>query len=551
MLKNLHIQNYALIEEMSISFPGALTVITGETGAGKSILLGALGLILGDRADSSILNDKQKKCIIEGTFFIKPYKLNSFFKKNELDYSDETHIRREVNSEGKSRAFINDTPVNLPILKQLGQQLIDVHSQHETLMLNETSFRYNVVDSFASILQEKEEYKIAYQSYKAKEKQLHELKEIALQSKKDFDYFNFQYKELEDVTLSDGEIKKLESESKTLENAELILSNLNTSAELIDGGEENILSKISTLKSLISQTSKYGKEFELLLQRVNSVHVELKELSLDLSSSWNKIMPNPKKLEEVNFRLDKLYRLFKKHGLNSEHDLLNLKMELEKKLLVSNSVDEQILNLEKTIKKDFESLLKLAHFISAAREKSIPKIEKNIAEMLDKLSMPNARFKIENTLLQIPSIIGIDDLNFLFSANKGGDFKDLHKVASGGELSRLMLCIKAMIAKLTSLPAIIFDEIDTGVSGDVGAKIGLILAQMSNGMQVISITHLPQIAAKGKHHLFVYKKDIKNKTISFIKELNASERVIEIAKMLSTGKPTDAALMNAKELLKS
>lgn len=551
MLKNLHIQNYALIEEMSISFPGALTVITGETGAGKSILLGALGLILGDRADSSILNDKQKKCIIEGTFFIKPYKLNSFFKKNELDYSDETHIRREVNSEGKSRAFINDTPVNLPILKQLGQQLIDVHSQHETLMLNETSFRYNVVDSFASILQEKEEYKIAYQSYKAKEKQLHELKEIALQSKKDFDYFNFQYKELEDVTLLDGEIKKLESESKTLENAELILSNLNTSAELIDGGEENILSKISTLKSLISQTSKYGKEFELLLQRVNSVHVELKELSLDLSSSWNKIMPNPKKLEEVNFRLDKLYRLLKKHGLNSEHDLLNLKMELEKKLLVSNSIDEQILNLEKTIKKDFESLLKLAHFISAAREKSIPKIEKNIAEMLDKLSMPNARFKIENTLLQIPSIIGIDDLNFLFSANKGGDFKDLHKVASGGELSRLMLCIKAMIAKLTSLPAIIFDEIDTGVSGDVGAKIGLILAQMSNGMQVISITHLPQIAAKGKHHLFVYKKDIKNKTISFIKELNASERVIEIAKMLSTGKPTDAALMNAKELLKS
>jgi DNA repair protein RecN (Recombination protein N) len=550
MLRNLHIQNYALIEEINVSFPGSLTVITGETGAGKSILLGALGLILGDRADSSVLNDKQRKCIIEGTFFIKPYKLRSFFTENELDYSDETQLRREVTGEGKSRAFINDTPVTLNLLKQLGEKLVDVHSQHETLLLNETSFRFNVMDSFAGIVKEKDEYKLAYHSFKQKEKKLAELKAKEAQAKKDFDYYQFQFKELEEAAIQPGELAKLESESQTLENAEFIKGNLAKAAEGISGGEINLLMQLAAVRALLQQIAKYGTEFEAFYNRLQSVYIELKELADDVSFSEEKVIHEPARLEEVNTKLDKLNRLLKKHGLNSEDELIAVQQQIEKNLSEAGSVEEDILKLEKEIKKELNTVISLAEKISAARKKSIPEIEKNIREMLGKLSMPNAQFKIECSAAAAPGPDGIDELRFLFSANKGGNYKELHKVASGGELSRLMLCIKAMIARLTSLPAIIFDEIDTGVSGDVGAKIGQILEQMSKGMQVISITHLPQIASKGKHHLFVYKQDTKNKTISFIKELSEADRVVEIAKMLSAGNPGEAAISNAKELLK-
>ncbi|MBC7862089.1 MAG: AAA family ATPase, partial [Bacteroidia bacterium] len=342
MLKQLHIQNYALIEEITVGFPGALTVITGETGAGKSILLGALGLILGERADSSVLNNKQKKCIIEGTFFIKSYKLNSFFTANELDYADETSIRREINADGKSRAFINDTPVTLQLLKQLGEKLIDVHSQHETLFLKETSFQFEVVDSFAGILKEKDSYKKSYSELKVKEKRLKELLEKENKAKKDLDYFTFQFNELEEAALKPGELKELETESATLENAEFIKGNLSQAAFGLNGGEENILTRLSALKTLLSQVSKFGPELEELTKRINSVYIELKELGNDLEAAEEDITNDPNRLEEINSKTDKLNRLLKKHGLSSEEELLKLKDELETNIGEIGSMEKEI-----------------------------------------------------------------------------------------------------------------------------------------------------------------------------------------------------------------
>ncbi len=551
MLKQLYIQNYALIEEIKVNFPGKLTVITGETGAGKSILLGALGLILGERADSHVLHDKSRKCIIEGNFLVKSYGLKNFFEENELDYGDEVIIRREVTAEGKSRAFVNDTPVTLQLLKQLGARLIDIHSQHETLLLNETTFRFNVVDSFAGILKEKEEYKKFHAQYRKKERQLAELKAKEAQAKKDLDYYSFQLKELNEANIVSGEMKNLESEAQTLENAELIKANLSNAADAINSGDTNILSAISSVKNLITQISKYGNEYEDFLKRVNSVLIELKELANDLSYSGDKVVHDAARLEEVNEKLDRLNRLIKKHGVAGEDELAALKVEIENKLHSAGSVETDIEQLEKELKGESAKLMKQAAFISEKRKATIPQIEKKVGELLSRLSMPNAQFKIDIATSEQLSANGIDELNFLFSANKGAEFRELHKVASGGELSRLMLCLKAIISRLLSLPAIIFDEIDSGVSGEVGAKIGVILDEMSKDMQVVTITHLPQIASQGKHHLFVYKQDINNKTVSFIKELNDSDRVTEIAKMLSTGKATDAAVKNAKELLKA
>lgn len=551
MLKQLHIQNYALIDEINVSFPGQLTVITGETGAGKSIILGALGLILGERAESSVLNDKNKKCIIEGAFQISSYNLNHFFTDHELDYTDETIIRREITAEGKSRAFVNDTPVTLQLLKQLGAKLIDIHSQHETLLLSDAAFRFNILDSFAGILKEKEEYKTAFGAYKKKEKQLQELRAKEAQSKKDFDYYSFQLKELDEANLKAGELTSLEQEAQTLENAEQIKTNLSAAGDAISSGEQNVLLALSSVKNLIAQVSKYGKEYEEFLQRINSVYIELKELSNDLSYGSDKVIHDPRRLELVNEQLDRLNRLLKKHGMSSEEELVSLRNDLQKKLDLAGSVEEDIVKLEKELKKDEIKLLASAEFLSKKRVEAIPEIEKKVEEMLTRLGMPNARFRINRQKTEQLSGTGFDEISFLFAANKGSEFRELQKVASGGELSRLMLCLKSIVSRLLSLPAIIFDEIDTGVSGEIGAKIGGILDEMSRDMQVITITHLPQIASRGKHHLFVFKKDNANRTLSFIRELNEADRVTEIAKMLSTGNATDAAVKNAKELLRA
>jgi len=549
MLQNLRIQNFALIEETEVRLNQGLTVITGETGAGKSILLGALGLTLGNRADVSSLHDKTKKCIIEAQFNIKAYNLKSFFDVNELDFEEVTSIRREITPEGKSRAFINDTPTTLNVLKELGDQLIDIHSQHETLLLKETNFQFELVDAFAQTTQLFSDYKKQFSQLTKLKKQLEELTAQELQAKKELDYFQFQFNELEEATIKVGVQQQLEEESETLENAEFIKGNLSKSSLAINGGDENIVSALALVKQQLQSVSKFGKQFNDLFERVNSVSIELKELSKDIDACEEDVVYDNVRLEEVNAQLDKLNRLLKKHGVNTEEELLAIKDGIETKLQQFSSLE---LSIEKT-NKEIVALEKqcktLAKDLSDKRQKSTAGIEQNIKTMLTSLSMANAQFKIDLKPLDSLTSNGLDTISFLFTANKGAEFKELHKTASGGELSRLMLCLKALLAERTALPTIIFDEIDTGVSGDVADKIGNILFAMGKTMQVITITHLPQMASKGSNHLFVYKSDSKDKTTSSIKQLNKEERIAEIAKMLSTGTPTETALKNAKELL--
>lgn len=549
MLQHLRIQNFALIEETEVDFSKGLTVITGETGAGKSILLGALGLTLGNRADVGSLHDKTKKCVIEAKFNIKAYQLRSFFETQELDFEEVTTIRREITPEGKSRAFINDTPANLAVLKELGERLIDIHSQHETLLLKETNFQFELVDAFAQTTILFSDYKKQFSSLQKLRKQLGELSNQEIQAKKELDYFQFQFNELDEANLKIGEFQALEAESETLENAEFIKSNLSKSALTINGGDENVLSALALIKQQLQSISKFGKQFSELYERINSVYIELKELANDLDGAESDVVYNNTRLEEVNAQLDKLNRLLKKHGVANEEELIKIKEDIENKLLQFSSLELQIEKIHKEIAVIEKQCKALATELSTKRQQSLSGIEHNIKTMLGSLSMANAQFKIELSQQKELSSNGLDMISFLFTANKGAEFKELHKTASGGELSRLMLCLKALLAERTALPTIIFDEIDTGVSGDVADKIGNILFAMGKTMQVITITHLPQMASKGSTHLFVFKSDTKDKTTSSIKLLTKEERIGEIAKMLSTGNPTETALKNAKELL--
>ena len=549
MLYNLRIRNFALIEETEVDFDKGLTVITGETGAGKSILLGALGLTLGNRADVGSLNDKTKKCIIEAKFNIEAYHLNTFFETNELDFEKVTTIRREITPEGKSRAFINDTPTTLVVLKELGDRLIDIHSQHETLLMKETGFQFELLDAFAQTTVLRADYKKEYSALLKLKKQLETLISEEAQAKKDLDYFQFQFNELEETDLKPGVLKELEEESETLENAEFIKSALVSSSFLISGGEENSLSVLANVKQQLQSISKFGKQFNELFERLNSVVIELKELGSDLEQAEGEVVYDNNRLEDVNSKLDKLNRLLKKHGVVTAEELLNIKNDIEQKLQEFSSLEYAIEKTQKEIFAQEKQCKLLGTDLSKKRQKAIEGIEQNIKTLLTTLSMENARFKIELKSSDQLSSNGFDSVSFLFTANKGGDFKELHKTASGGELSRLTLCLKALLAEHTSLPTIIFDEIDTGVSGDVADKIGNILKTMGATMQVITITHLPQLASKGSNHLFVYKSDTSNKTTSNIKLLTKQERIAEIAKMLSTGTPTETALKNAKELL--
>ena len=549
MLQGIRIQNFALIEEIDIQFNEGLTVITGETGAGKSILLGALGLTLGSRFDVNSLNRKDKKCIIESRFDISKYQLKSFFEENELDYEDITSIRREITVEGKSRAFINDTPVTLAIIKELSEQLIDIHSQHETILLKENHFQIALVDAFAKTTPLYIDYKKQFSALQKLKKQLAEFLEQELQAKKEFDYFQFQFTELEEANLKTGDLALLEEESETLENAEFIKENLVRASLGISGGDENILSAVSQLKQSLQSISKFGKDFNDLYDRVNSLSIELKELNADVVSAEENVVYDNTKLEIVNSQLDKINKLLKKHNVKTEDELLLIKNVFEEKLQQFSSIELSIEKTQKEISEQEKNCLSLAKNLSKKRKDSVSEIEQNIKVLLSSLSMPNAQFKISIKDLEQIGNTGLDKIEFLFSANKGQDFNDIGKTASGGELSRLMLCLKSLLAERTLLPTIVFDEIDTGVSGDVADKIGIILEKMGKSLQVITITHLPQMASKGKNHLFVYKIDSKEKTTSHIKLLSNEERIDEIAKMLSSGKPTEIALKNAKELL--
>lgn len=549
MLQQLSIKNYALIEESTIHFPEGYVVITGETGAGKSILLGALGLVLGNRADSDALYDKTKKCVVEALFNVSNLQLEELFATHDIDFENETCIRREINADGKSRAFVNDTPVTLAVLKELSERLIDVHSQHQTLMLNQHAFQFKLIDAFAQLKQPLINYSEDFSKYQTVKKQLSELKAKEAQLKKEQDFLQFQLDELEQFSPKEDELGELEKESEVLENAESIKQQLTTISELINGDHENVISKLNLLKPVLTQLSRYGENYNELNKRLNEVYIELKDIASESASLCDDITADPERLQIVNERLDNYNRLLKKHSVANEKELIELWKDMEEKISVIQSFDDDVERMEKEMNALHKKLVAQAKTLSDQRKKIIPEIEQNVSAMLEQLSMPNAKFKIELKEKTELGILGKDEINFLFSANKGSEFKDIEKVASGGELSRLMLCIKSLAAQKTALPVIIFDEIDTGVSGDVADKIGSILQAMGKNRQVISITHLPQIASKGTSHLFVYKEDHPTKTISKIKQLKNEERILEIAKMLSSGNPGEAAINNAKELL--
>ena len=551
MLKRLHISNFALINEMEVSFPGNLTVITGETGAGKSIFLEALSLALGKRADLSALNLKTKKCIIEAEFSATNLDLNDFFLEHDLDFEPNLILRREINADGKSRSFLNDSPVSLSVLKLLSEKLIDIHSQHQTLLLNQSNFQLELLDTFAESLKIFKEYKIEFSSFTKSKIELQSLQEQEKLAKKELDYFQFLYSELEETEIKAGLLSGLEEESSKLENSEIIKSNLLAASNAISGNEINILIDLGKTKQSLQSLSKYSKNYSLLTDRIQSLYIELKELSADIEDAANEVVFDSDKLSQVNIKMDKLNRLLKKHQVNTEEDLLKIKSDIENKLNQFNSIENTIISKQKLIQISQNNCLKLSEELTKLRTKAIHGIEQTIKKTLAELSMENAIFKIVLSQKSDLGINGLDELKFLFTANKGAELNELHKVASGGELSRLMLSLKALLASKKQLPTIIFDEIDTGVSGDVADKIGEILLSMGNNMQVIAITHLPQMASKGNHHLFVYKKDDEDKTVSYIKQLNKAERINEIAKMLSKSNPTVSAIKNATELLSS
>lgn len=549
MLASLHIQNYALIDSAEITLGPGLTIITGETGAGKSILLGALGLLLGDRAESGALFDKSRKCVVEGKFTINQFGLKKLFEENDLDYSDETIIRREITAEGKSRAFVNDTPVNISFLKQLAVFLIDVHSQHETLTITNSAFQLTALDAVSGNQKLLDDYRERFRNYRKAFTALEQLKELEAQSKKDLDYFTFQFEELDSLQLKEMEQDELESELKTLENAETIKGGLAKSFTALNGGEENLLSNLNMVRNSMLQLSKYNPKVAALTERLNSVAIELADISAETEALEEEIVYDPNRIQLLNERLDAIYRLEQKHGVRTITELIVLCEELRTKIDSVASLESQLLFAEKELAENLQRVREAGEKLSEKRESAAPKLSKEIRLMLNDLGMPSAQLKIQIDKTEEPRESGFDKIQFFFTANKGSDPQALNKVASGGELSRLMLALKSMLSMSAALPTIIFDEIDTGISGDIAARAGGIMHNMGANMQVITITHLPQVASKGDTHLFVYKEEVGKKTVSRIKQLTDKQRVEEIAKMLSAGKPGDAARENAKELL--
>ncbi len=549
MLQHLSIQNYALIDSLSIDLDEHLSIITGETGAGKSILLGALGLIAGNRSDSTSLNDKTKKCIVEAVFNIKNYALEDFFSTHELDYDHHTTVRREINPTGNSRAFINDTPVTLSQLKQISALLIDIHSQHETLSLQNNSFQLSIVDAVADNSAALKEYKANFNAYKLLEAELMQLKEKEANAQKESDYLLFLFNELQEANFHLNEQDKLESQLAILINAEDIKSKIASVLLALNESESSLISGLNSVKVSTNELAKFSTELQELSTRINTSFIELKDIAGELENVQDSIVFDAAKLELISERLDLLYKLQQKHRVTSIAELIAIKEDLDTKLLDFTSLENSIHKITEQLIADKKVLEKLAAALSKKRKAVISPIEKQLQQTLSELGMPNAALKIEQSDLNDLTALGKDNIVFLFSANKGSTVQELNKVASGGELSRLMLSIKSLIANSKQLPTIIFDEIDTGVSGEIANKMGIIMDKMAKTMQVITITHLPQIAAKGSSHLFVYKQEKENKTHSQIKKLNKEERVQEIAKMLSTENPTAAAIKNAKELL--
>lgn len=549
MLQNLFIENYALIEKLDIRFSKGFSVITGETGAGKSIMLGALSLILGARADTKVLKNESRKCIIEGSFAIENYNLENFFSVNDLDFEAQSILRREITPSGKSRAFINDTPVTLNILKQLGDRLVNIHSQQETITLNDANFQLAVVDSYAGIDTDLKAYQEKYFEYKKHVKELRDLIDIDSKAKSDMDYVQFQFDELEKANLQIDEQELLEDELKLLSHAEEIKLALVEASEKLENSEINVLDLLSDIQKSIARIAIFHPNTEEISERITSSLIELKDVSRELNLIGEAVNVDPMKLNEISERLNLIYQLQQKHRLQTIEELIEFRNRLDQQLQSINSIDDQIDELSKTIAIEENALNRLALSLSEARRNSSPAIEESIVGVLKQLGMPDARFTI--LLEPLPELgrDGIDKIKFLFNANKGSSLNEISRIASGGELSRLMLAVKSMISGKQLLPTIIFDEIDMGVSGEVAAKVGEILVGMTKNMQVITITHLPQIAGKGETHFRVYKDNKGDSTQSIIEELSEENRILEIAKMMSGAEVTDVAMENARLML--
>ena len=551
MLIKLFVQNYALIKELDVELENGLTIITGETGAGKSILLGALSLILGTRADTTVLLDKNEKCIVEGTFRIDEYDLNEFFVLNELDYESVTTLRREINPAGKSRAFINDTPVTVNLLKEIGDRLIDIHSQHQTLMLNDNSFQLNVIDSFAGTTKLKNVYRGAYSNYRKLKKEYNGVKEKADKNKADLEYYRFQLNQLEDAKLKKGEQEELETEQELLGHTEEIKLALSASSNMFSAEGISILSMLREVKINIGRVKAFLSNGESLLSRTESSLIELDDLASEIEKLAVTIEADPDRLSQVNNRLDNIYSLIQKHRVANLNELIVKQEEISDLIRSIVSSDERLAELESLLEKEAGSLKTISEEISGLRIDVLPDIELKITELLKQLGMPNAKFRISFTQLQEFTLTGIDQADFLFSANKQVAPENLAKIASGGELSRVMLSLKSLLTKNNNLPTIIFDEIDSGVSGEVADKVGQILSGMGKYMQVINITHLPQVASRGTKHYHVYKDDTDDSTFTRVKLLSPEERILEVARLLSGSEVTETAMKNARELLES
>ena len=549
MLQTLHIENYALIRRTDIRFDGGFVAITGETGAGKSIMLGALGLLLGQRADTAVLAEKDKKCVVEATFDIAGLGLEGLFDEADVDYDDRLILRREILPSAKSRAFVNDTPVQLPLLKQIGSRIIDIHSQHQTLTLADSGYRLALLDTLAGG-KELAAYRDAYREYAALKHELEELTTTEAENRKEQDYLQFQFNELDEARLSADEQQELEQESQLLAHAEAVREGLATAAAMLDDDtEQAVLARLRQAKSALARVADYHKEAAELLARLDSSLIELDDINRGLQSASEGVTYSPDRQQQVDDRLALIYRLEKKHGVEDVAALIALRDELDTRLQAISTLDSRIEALMERVDKAFAKVQDAAGKLTKARRSAGDMLAKGILPTLHELGMPEARFSVELTPTATYGAHGHDSVAFLFNANKGAELRDLAKVASGGELSRLMLAVKSMHTSRTLLPTIIFDEIDTGVSGDIAGAVGRIMCRMAERMQVVAITHLPQIAAKAGQHLKVYKATDGERTVSSIKELASDERITEVAVMLSSDPPTAAALQTAKELM--
>ena len=549
MLSELSIKNYALIDTLQVQFDSGFTTITGETGAGKSVLLGGLALVLGKRVDFSHINDLSKKCIIEASFNITTFNLKPFFETNDLDFESLTILRREILPSGKSRAFINDSPVNLSILATLGEQLIDIHSQQQTQELISDDFQFQVLDALAQNKKSIEAYQQLLKTYKSTQKELIDLNASKLQSQKDTDYHTFLLNELTEANLQSIDLESLEVEYSTLNNVELIQAELTLANQLISTEDLGIASNLITLKQVFHKLIGISSNYQSLSDRIQSLSIELEDVFNEIETEQSKVDANPSRLIEIDAILQKIHNLFSKHSVNSVQALIDIQAELELKVDTLASLETAIVAAEKALESQVKQLDKTASVIHKQRKPEVLKLIKQLETILTDLGMPNARFKIELTPSESYLYNGKDQLEFLFTANKGSQFLPLKKAASGGELSRIMLAIKSILSNYQQLPTIMFDEIDTGVSGEIAHKMGLIMEQMSVSMQVFSITHLPQIAAKGQTHFKVYKEDVDETTVTALKKLSSEERVLEIAQMLGGIKGSVSAVAHAQQLL--